>query len=85
MVEAGAGTFIHDAWMAYTIVHKRPFYSWKEFANEAKAYFLTTETRTEAVKKLRDISQGGKTIEEFIIEFKGWAHLSGFDNIALVN
>ena len=50
-----------------------------------RQYFLTTETCAEAVKKLRDLKQGDKTIEEFIIEFKGWAQLARFDKVALVD
>jgi hypothetical protein len=82
-VEAEEG--IHPAWPAYEFVHKNPFATWAEFAEEMQQYFLMTETHAEAVKKLRDLKQGNKTIEEFIIEFKGWAQLAGFDRIALVD
>ena len=51
---------------------------------EAKRYFLTTETRDHAMKKLRGLSQK-EDVERYITEFKGWAHLSGFDEIALVD
>ncbi|KAF8690356.1 hypothetical protein AX14_002978 [Amanita brunnescens Koide BX004] len=76
---------VHPAWPEYEFVHKHPFPTWNEFAEEMRQYFLTTETRAEAVKKLRELKQGEKTIEEFIIEFKGWAQLAGFDRIALVD
>ena len=76
---------VHPAWPEYEFVHKHPFMTWIEFAEEMRQYFLTTETRAEAVKKLRELKQGEKTIEEFIIEFKGWAQLAGFDRIALVD
>ena len=36
------------------------------------------------MKKLRGLSQK-EDVERYIIEFKGWAHLSGFDEIALVD
>ena len=36
------------------------------------------------VKKLRTTRQT-TTIEEYIIEFKGWLHLSGFDEITAVD
>ena len=82
-VEAVEG--IHPAWPEYEFIHKHPFPTWIEFSEEMRQYFLTTETRAEAVKKLRELKQGEKTIEEFIIEFKGWAQLAGFDRIALVD
>ncbi|KAF8650174.1 hypothetical protein AX14_008624 [Amanita brunnescens Koide BX004] len=76
---------VHPTWPEYEFIHKHPFTTWTEFAEEMRQYFLTTETRAEAVKKLRELKQGEKTIEEFIIEFKGWAQLAGFDRIALVD
>ena len=76
---------VHPAWPEYRFVHKHPFTTWVEFHEEMRQYFLTTETCTEAVKKLWELKQGDKTIEEFIIELKGWAQLAGFDRIALVN
>ncbi|KAF8666336.1 hypothetical protein AX14_006485 [Amanita brunnescens Koide BX004] len=82
-VEAIEG--VHPAWPEYEFVHKHPFTTWNEFAEEMRQYFLTTETHAEAVKKLRELRQGDKTIEEFIIEFKGWAQLARFDRIALVD
>ena len=82
-VEAVEG--VHPAWPEYKFIHKHPFMTWNEFAEETRQYFLTTKTRAEAVKKLRELKQGDKTIEEFIIEFKGWAQLAGFDRIALID
>ncbi|KAF8660114.1 hypothetical protein AX14_007459 [Amanita brunnescens Koide BX004] len=76
---------VHPAWPKYEFIHKHPFSTWIEFSEEMRQYFLTTETHAEAVKKLRELKQGDKTIEEFIIEFKGWAQLAGFDRIALVD
>jgi hypothetical protein len=37
-----------------------------------------------AIKKLRNTTQKGD-IEEYLTEFKGWANLAGFNNVALVN
>ena len=76
---------VHPAWPEYEFIHKHPFTMWIEFHEEMQQYFLTTETRAEAIKKLRELKQGNKTIEEFIIEFKGWVQLAGFDKVALVN
>ena len=55
-----------------------------EFMEEAQQYFLTTETQEEVVKKLRNTRQT-MTIEEYIIEFKGWLHLSSFNEITTVD
>ena len=46
---------------------------------------MTTETREHAVTQLHKCQQGNKTIEEYMIKFRGWANLAGFDEIALVN
>ena len=82
-VEAEEG--VHPAWPEYEFAHKHPFTTWVKFHEEMRQYFLTTETRAEAVKKLQELKQGNKTIEEFIIEFKGWAQLARFDKVALVD
>jgi hypothetical protein len=37
-----------------------------------------------AIKKLRKTEQKGD-IEEYLMEFKGWANLAGFDDVALVD
>jgi hypothetical protein len=37
-----------------------------------------------AIKKLRNMTQKGD-IEEYLTEFKGWANLAGFDDVALVD
>jgi hypothetical protein len=74
----------HGAWPAYEFVHKPPFRSWDDFAQQARDYFLTTETRDMAIKKLRDTTQKGD-IREYLMEFKGWANLAGFDDVALVD
>jgi hypothetical protein len=79
-----AATAKHGAWPAYKFVHKPPFRSWDDFAQQARDYFLTTETRDMAIKKLRGTTQKGD-IEEYLTEFKGWANLAGFDDVALVD
>jgi hypothetical protein len=79
-----AATVEHEAWPTYEFVHKPPFRSWDDFAQQARDYFLTTETRDMAIKKLRGTTQKGD-IEEYLMEFKGWANLAGFDDVALVD
>ena len=82
---AEPATAEHEAWEAHEFTHRPPFITWVEFIAEAKKYFLTTETRDHAMKKLQGLSQK-EDVERYITEFKGWAHLSGFDDsIALVN
>ena len=81
---AEPATAEHEAWEAHEFTHRPPFITWIEFIAEAKKYFLTTETRDHAMKKLRGLSQK-EDVERYITEFKGWAHLSGFDEIALVD
>jgi hypothetical protein len=84
VIPAVATTAEHEAWPAYEFVHKPPFRSWDDFAQQARDYFLTTETRDMAIKKLRNMTQKGD-IEEYLTEFKGWANLAGFDDVALVD
>jgi hypothetical protein len=84
VIPAVAATAEHEAWPAYEFVHKPPFRSWDDFAQQARDYFLTTETRDMAIKKLRNMTQKGD-IEEYLTEFKGWANLAGFDDVALVD
>ena len=78
------GTGGHPEWPVYEFINKPPFLDMTELMEEARQYFLTTETREEAVKKLRNLRQTA-TIEEYIIEFKGWLHLSGFNDIAAID
>ena len=73
---AADGTGRHPEWPTYKFTNKPPFLDMPELMEEARQYFLTTKTREEAVKKLRSLCQTS-TIEEYIIEFKGWLHLSG--------
>jgi hypothetical protein len=84
VIPAVAATAEHEAWPAYEFVHKPPFRSWDNFAQQARDYFLTTKTRDMAIKKLRNTTQKGD-IEEYLTEFKGWANLAGFDDVALVD
>ena len=85
VVPEEAATEEHPLWPAYTFEHKPPFITWEEFAQECRQYFLMTETREHAVTQLRKCQQGNKTIEEYVIEFRRWANLAGFDEIALVD
>ena len=81
---AADGTSGHPTWPAYEFVNKPPFLTIVELMEEAQQYFLTTKTWEEAVKKLRTTWQTA-TIEEYIIKFKGWLHLSSFDEIVTVD
>jgi hypothetical protein len=79
-----AATAEHEAWPTYKFVHKPPFRSWDDFAQQARDYFLTTETRDMAIKKLQNTTQKGD-IEEYLTEFKGWANIAGFNDVTLVD
>jgi hypothetical protein len=76
---------IYLDWPEYIFIHKIPFVGWAAFAEEARRYFLTTETREKAIKSLQDLKQTGKSVEEYITEFEGWLLLASFDEIALVD
>jgi hypothetical protein len=52
VIPAVAATAEHEAWPAYEFVHKPPFRSWDDFAQQARDYFLTTKMRDMAIKKL---------------------------------
>ena len=81
---AEPATVEHAAWEEHIFTHHLPFLMWIEFNEEAKQYFLTTKTRDHTMKKLRALMQK-EDVERYIMEFKGWAHLSGFDEITLVD
>jgi hypothetical protein len=74
VIPAVAATAEHEAWPAYEFIHKPPFRSWDDFAQQARDYFLTTETRDMAIKKLRGTMQKGD-----------WANLAGFNDVTLVD
>ncbi len=45
---------------------------------------MTTETRDEAIRHLRELKQGKRPVEDYIIDFKSWAQLTNFNEIALI-
>ena len=49
---AEPATATHGAWEEHIFTHRPPFLTWIEFNEEAKQYFLMTETRDHAMKKL---------------------------------
>jgi hypothetical protein len=63
VIPAVAATAEHKAWPAYEFIHKPPFRSWDDFAQQARDYFLTTETRDMAIKKLRNMTQKGDILQ----------------------
>lgn len=64
--------------------HAPPFDGWADFEVKAAAFFMTTETRDEAIRHLRDLKQGKRPVEDYIIDFKSWAQLTDFNEIALI-
>ncbi|KAF8643219.1 hypothetical protein AX14_009593 [Amanita brunnescens Koide BX004] len=51
---------------------------------EEREFFMTTETRDEAIRQIQALSQGTTPVEDYIIRFKSIAPLMGFNNYALV-
>ncbi len=47
-------------------------------------FFMTTEMRDEAIRHLRELKQGKRPVEDYIIDFKSWAQLTNFNEIALI-
>ena len=64
--------------------HPLPFDTWEDLEAKALAFFMTTETRDEAIRHLRDLKQGKRPVEDYIIDFKSWAQLTDFNEIALI-
>jgi len=64
--------------------HQPPFDDWNDFEAKALAFFMTTETRDEAIRHLRELKQGKRPVEDYIIDFKSWAQLTNFNEIALI-
>jgi hypothetical protein len=67
-----------------SIINKPLFITWTEFSAGCQEYFLTTETQDEAINKLRALKQT-MDVKQYITDFKGWAHLSGFNDVGLVD
>ena len=64
--------------------NKAPFVDWIDFVEQAQEFFMTTETRDEAIRQLNGITQGYGPVEDYIIAFKALVPLSGFNDYALV-
>src|SRR6266550_3628000 len=65
-------------------VNPLPFDGWGDFQEKALAFFMTTETRDEAIRHLRELRQNKRPVEDYIIDFKSWAQLTNFNEIALI-
>ncbi|KAF8671904.1 hypothetical protein AX14_005634 [Amanita brunnescens Koide BX004] len=63
---------------------KPPYTSWADFTTKLQEFFMTTETRDEAIRQIQALSQGTTPVEDYIIRFKSIAPLTGFNNYALV-
>src|SRR6266550_5727208 len=61
-----------------------PFDGWGDFQDKALAFFMTTKTRDEAIRHLQELKQGKRLVEDYIIDFKSWAQLMNFNEIALI-
>ena len=63
---------------------KPPYTSWPDFTTKLQEFFMTTETRDEAIRQIQALNQGTTPVEDYIIRFKSIAPLTGFNNYALV-
>ena len=64
--------------------HKPPFEDWIQFRDEAQEFFMTTETRDEAIRVLHDLKQGYLPVEDYIVQFKSLVPLTEFNDYVLV-
>ena len=64
--------------------HKPPFEDWVQFRDEAREFFMTTETRDEAIRALHDLKQGYLPVEDYIVQFKSLVPLTEFNDYVLV-
>jgi hypothetical protein len=63
--------------------NKPPFLNWNDFAEQAREFFMTTETRDEAIRAMNELRQQGP-VEDYIIKFKALALLTGYNDYALI-
>ncbi|KAF8702665.1 hypothetical protein AX14_014355 [Amanita brunnescens Koide BX004] len=63
---------------------KPPYTSWPDFTTKLQEFFMTTETRDEAIRQIQALTQGTTPVEDYIIRFKSIAPLTGFNDYALV-
>ena len=61
-----------------------PFTSWTDFEEQARQFFLTMETRDDAIHQIQMLNQGKRNVEDYIIDFRGLAQLTGYNDIALI-
>lgn len=65
--------------------NKLPFVDWLDFKGQAQEFFMTTETRDEAIHQLKNLIQKGMLVEDYIIKFKSLAPLTEFNDYTLVS
>ena len=65
--------------------NKLLFINWLDFKGQAQEFFMTTETRDEAIRQLKGLVQKGMPVEDYVIKFKSLAPLTEFNNYALVS
>ena len=64
--------------------HKPLFKDWIQFWDEAQEFFMTMETRDEAIRALHNLKQGYLPVEDYIVQFKSLVLLTEFNDYALV-
>ena len=70
----------------YAALRNKPlFVGWLDFKGQAQEFFMTTETRDEAIHQLKGLVQKGMPVEDYIIKFKSLVPLTEFNNYTLVS
>ena len=78
------GIITPDGIIYRALNNKAPFVDRIDFVEQAQDFFMTTETRDEAIRQLNGLTQGYGPVEDYIIAFKALVPLSGFNDYALV-
>ena len=63
------GMILADGRVYRALQHKAPFVDWMDFVKQAQEFFMTTETRDEAIRQLTALTQGYGPVEDYIIAF----------------
>jgi len=63
------------------MTNKPPFETWEKMVDKMAQFFISTETQTHTIDKLK---QGNRLIKDFWLEFITWKELSGYNKVALV-
>ena len=68
-----------------TMKNKPPFTSWNEITKEIGEFFISTETQTHAIKRIHQLQQESRMVEDYWSKFCTWKDLTGYNEVALVS